>query len=261
MAKMKRRQSELVVERNSPIVTQIREIKGDHPFWGYRRTWAYLKYVNKLEINKKRVLRLMQKHDLLVKRDMKIKARRTPEKSKPKPEHPNQWWGIDMTKVMVNGFGWMYVVIVLDWYTKKITGYYTGLTCRSQHWLEALDMAINKQFPHGVRDQQLFLMSDNGSQPTSLSFMKASRGLNISQAFTSYNNPKGNADTERMFRTMKEELLWLREWTSPFELADELGKWIKYYNNNYLHSALGYKTPIKCEEEYQTSLITPLVTA
>jgi len=54
-------------------------------------------------------------------------------------------------------------------------------------------------------------MSDNGSQPTSLSFMKACSNLDIHQAFTSYNNPKGNADTERMMRTLKEELLWLRE--------------------------------------------------
>ena len=91
--------------------------------------------------------------------------------------------------------------------------------------------------------------------------MKACRELDISQAFTSYNNPKGNADTERIFRTMKEELLWLREWISPFELADALSNWVEYYNRDYLHSSLGYKSPIKFEEEYQNSLITQLVGA
>lgn len=90
--------------------------------------------------------------------------------------------------------------------------------------------------------------------------MKACRELNIHQAFTSYNNPKGNADTERVFRTMKEELLWLREWTSPFELADALGQWIRYYNGSYLHSALGYKSPIKFEEEYRNNQLTLLAT-
>lgn len=107
-------------------------------------------------------------------------------------------------------------------------------------------------------------MSDNGSQPTSLSFMKACRDMGIRQAFTSYNNPKGNADTERVFQTMKEELLWLREWTSPFELADALGNWIDGYNQSYLHSSLGYKTPIKVEEEYnnsRNSQVTQLVVA
>ena len=256
---MRRKVSQLIAERNAPFVERIEEIKAEHPFWGYRRTWAHLKYVDRLDVNKKRVLRLMRKHELLVKPDTRIRATRTPAKSKPKADRPNQWWGIDMTKVMVNGFGWMYLVIVLDWYTKKLVGYYAGMQCRSNHWLEALDMALNRQFPDGVRGKQLFLMSDNVSQPTSVSFMKACRELDINHAFTSYNNPKGNADTERMFRTMKEELLWLREWTSPFELADALGMWIPCYNGNYLHSALGYRAPSKFEEEYQNSQVTLLV--
>jgi putative transposase len=258
---MRRNESELISERNSPVVERIKALKGEHPFWGYRRIWANLKYVDNLAINKKRVLRLMQKHDLLVKPDTKLKAVRTPTRSKPKPDRPNQWWGIDMTKVMVNGFGWMYIVVVLDWYTKKIVGYYAGMECKTRHWLEALDMAVNRQFPDGAWGQQLFLMSDNGSQPTSVGFMKACHDMDIRQAFTSYNNPKGNADTERVFRTMKEELLWLKEWTSPFELADALGKWIEYYNVRYLHSSLGYKSPEKFEEEYQNSQATLLVTA
>jgi hypothetical protein len=77
----------------------------------------------------------LQKHDLLVKPNVKLKAIRTPTKSKPKPHRPNQWWGIDMTKAMINWFGWMYIVVVLDWYTKKIVGYYAGMQYRSKHWL------------------------------------------------------------------------------------------------------------------------------
>lgn len=245
-----RRESAATIARNLPVLERVKEIKGEHPFWGYRRMWAYLKYVDGLDINKKRVLRLMQRHDLLVKPDSKLKATRVSGRSKPRPSRPNQWWGIDMTKVMVNGFGWIYIAVVLDWYTKKIVGYYAGLQCRGKHWLEALDNAVNKQFPDGVRDNGLYLMSDNGSQPTSIGFMKSCRELNITQAFTSDNNPKGKADTERVFRTMKEELLWLREWTSPFELVDTLKQWVDYYNSSYLHSALGYKTPNIFEEEY-----------
>ncbi len=244
-----------------PEVERIIGIKAEHPFWGYRRVWAHLRYVNELEINKKRVLMLLRKHGLLVKPDRKLKANRTPGRSKPKPVRPNQWWGIDMSNVMVNSFGWMYIVVVLDRYSKKIVGYYAGMQCRGREWLEALDMAINRQFVEGVREKQLHLISDNGSQPTSMGFMKACREMDINQAFTSYGNPKGNADTERVFRTMKEELLWLREWNSPFTLADTLGVWVEYYNGHYLHSALGYKAPNKFEEEYINSQITLLVTA
>lgn len=253
-----RNESSKVLERNLPIVEMIRQIKSEHPFWGYRRTWAYLHFVLKMDINKKRVLRLMGKYDLLVKPNQRIKATRSPQKHKPRPDRPNQWWGIDMTKVMVEGFGWMYIVLVLDWYTKKIVGYYAGLQCTTRHWLEALDMGLNSQFKAGARDQGLHLMADNGCQPTAVSFMEACRTLGIDQAFTSYNNPKGNADTERVIRTMKEECLWLREWTNCFELADELKKWIDYYNHCYLHSTLEYRTPVQAEIDYFKEL-TPSI--
>jgi len=257
---MKRRTSASVMDRNLPIVERIKALKADHPFWGYRRIWAHLKYVSGLDINRKRILRLMREHKLLVKPNIRLKATRMPQRSKPRPNRPNEWWGIDMTKVMVEGFGWIYIVAVLDWYTKKIVGYYSGMECRARHWLRALDMAVNNQFPGGAYGQELKLMSDNGSQPTSLSFMKSCRAMGITQAFTSYNNPKGNADTERIFRTMKEELLWLREWQSPFELVDALSRWINSYNRYYLHSALGYRSPNKFEEEYWKNQLTLLNT-
>jgi len=104
-------------------------------------------------------------------------------------------------------------------------------------------------------------MSDNGSQPTSLGFMKACSNLEVEQVFTSYNNPKGNADTERMIRTMKEELFWLREWESEMELSLKLNKWVEYYNRNYLHSARGYRTPIQVELEYQKNTDGDLLNA
>jgi len=250
-----RKESNKVLERNLLVVEMIRQIKSENPFWGYRRTWAYLHFVKGLEINKKRVLRLMRRYDLLVKPNQRIKAIRTPQRSKPRPDRPNQWWGIDMTKVKVGSFGWMYIVLVLDWYTKKIVGYYAGVQCATRHWLEALDMGVNNQFKTGARDQGLHLMSDNGCQPTAVSFMQSCRALGIDQAFTSYNNPKGNADTERLIRTLKEELLWLREWENLFELVDELKKWTVYYNQSYLHSALGYKPPAQAEAEYYKELI------
>lgn len=93
-------------------------------------------------------------------------------------------------------------------------------------------------------------MSDNGSQPTSVAFMRACSTLGVHQAFTSYNNPKGNADTERFIRTLKEELLWLREWRSPTELAEAVEAWLEEYNGHYLHSALDYRSPRQVEQEW-----------
>jgi putative transposase len=96
-------------------------------------------------------------------------------------------------------------------------------------------MAVNCQLPDGARGQGVSLMSDNGCQPTSLAFMQACATLEIHQAFPSYNNPKGNADTERCMRILKEECLWLHEWTCPLVLVSALKAWIDDYNEHYLH--------------------------
>ena len=78
-----------------------------------------------------------------------------------------------MTKVLGEGFGWVCIVLVLDWYTKKIVGYYAGAQCTTQHWLAASDVAVNRQCPSGVSAQGSSLVSDNGCQPTSIAFMGA----------------------------------------------------------------------------------------
>ena len=75
--------------------------------------------------------------------------------------------------------------------------------------------------------------------------------MGVKQIFTSYNNPKGNAETERAIRTVKEELFWLREWQGVQQVEDALKKWVKTYNKTYLHSSLGYKTPEWVEANFK----------
>jgi transposase InsO family protein len=258
---LRRQRSLQVVQRDDELLPRIQALKAEHPFWGYRRIWASLRYVEPRWVNKKRILRLLREQQLLVTPNLRLKAKRTPTGSQPRPTQPNEWWGIDMTKVLVEGFGWVYIVIVLDWYTKKIVGFYTGTPCTARHWLMALDMAVQGQCPDGAQGHSVSLMSDHGCQPTSRAFMEACRILGIQQAFTSDNNPKGNADTERVMRTVKEECLWLQEWTCPFALGSALEHWITYDNEHYLHSTLGYKPPRQFEREYYSRRSTPFVAA
>jgi putative transposase len=185
------------------------------PFWGYRRIWAYRRFVEHRPVNQKRMLRLRREYPRLVPPNLRLKARRPPTRSQPKPTTPPEWWGIDMTKVMGAGFGWLSIVVVLDWYTKKIVGYETDLRCTTQQWLVALDRAVNRQFPDGARGRGWCLMSDHGCQSTSAAFMHACSTLGVHQAFTSDNNPKGKAETERVMRTLNEACLGRHEWTSP----------------------------------------------
>jgi transposase InsO family protein len=238
----------LVKERNTKILERMKELKSEHPCWGYRRIWAYLHYRDKILLNKKRIYRVMKEEQLLVTQTRHLRANRTPMRPKPKADRPNQFWGTDMTKVMIPSFGWLYLVVVLDWYTKKIVGYSLGIQSKATDWLDALNMAVNNQFPDGVREhQQLMLVSDNGSQPTSERFMKECSVLGIKQIFASFNNPKGNADTERFMRTIKEDLVWPNDFGSVSEFQSRLKLWIENYNTDYPHSSIGYKTP--CEFE------------
>lgn len=173
-------------QQNLPILDRIQALKSEHPFWGYRRIWAYLRYREGLDINKKRIYRLMKENNLLVSKNIRLKACRRPLKAKPRSNRPNHIWGIDMTKVMVAHWGWRYLHIVLDWYTKKIVGYNLSWQSKTRDWLDALEKAVNQQFSDGARDKEsLFLVSDNGSQPTSVGFMAASNVLEIKQIFAS----------------------------------------------------------------------------
>lgn len=189
----------------------------------------------------------MKENNLLVKQKV-YKAKRTPTRSKPKPTRPNQWWGIDMTKFLVNSVGWVYLVIVLDWYTRKIIGYNIGIQSKTPDWLAALQMAVTNQCPNGAREYHLHLMSDNGSQPTSTTFMNACKTLCIEQAFTSYNNPKGNANTERAIRTIKEDCIWVNEWDIFEDVEPAIQQWIHDYNYLYPHSMLNDLSPVEFEQ-------------
>jgi putative transposase len=158
---------------------------------------------------------------------------------------------MDMTKFIIPGLGWAYLVVVLDWFSRKVLGWQLSLRCRTQEWRDALEDAMLQEFPHGGRGPGLKLVSDNGCQPCSRSFLKVTATLDIEQIFTSFNNPRGNAETERFMRTLKEELLWLEEFAGLDEVHEKLSLWIDFYNTRYLHSALGYKSPQEYERLYQ----------
>ena len=82
-------------------------------------------------VNEKRVRRVMKENGLMVSRSIH-KARRRSQRSKPRAERPRQYWGIDMTKFLISSVGWVYLVIVLDWFSKRIVGW--DISLRSMLW-------------------------------------------------------------------------------------------------------------------------------
>lgn len=243
---MKRRKSQSVIERNQVLLEQIKALKTDHPLWGYRRVWSYLKYRQGISVNKKRIYRLMKETGYLVTKNYKLKAKRHSARPKPRAERPNHFWGIDMTKIRMATWGWLYLVVVLDWHTKEIVGYSLGLQSKTEDWLMALNRAVNNRFPKGIKEslkEQLFLISDNGCQPTSQRFMQSCSILGLKQIFTTWSNPKGNSDTERVMRTIKEDLVWCYDWDNPFEFEIALNQWNERYNMDFPHQSLKNMTP------------------
>ena len=106
-AGVKRRSSLLVARRNAGVLPSIHALQAEPPCWGYRRVWADLRFVEKLPVNQKQILRLMQEHHRGVTPHVQLTAKRTPTRSKPRPTTPHEWWGIDMTTVVVEGSGWV----------------------------------------------------------------------------------------------------------------------------------------------------------
>lgn len=254
---MKRKRSQNRIELDNPIFEYIQRIKCEHPLWGYRRVWAYLRYRENIVVGKNRIYRLMSEASLLVKPDTKLKAKRFSAHKKPRAKVPNQFWGMDMTKVSLSSWGWVYVHIVIDWYSKEIIGYHLSTTSKTSDWLEALNHAVQTRFPGGIHSKKgkPKLITDNGCQPTSKSFMQSCSTLKIKQIFTTWNNPKGNADTERVFRTMKEDLVWTHDWNLPFEFQADLHAWILAYNTDFPHQSLAYNTPSQfCQKFFLSRL-------
>lgn len=243
---MRRRKSQSVIERNQVLLEQIKALKTDHPLWGYRRVWSYLKYRQGIAVNKKRVYRIMKEAGYLVTKNYKLKAKRHSTRPKPHAHRPNEFWGVDMTKIRMATWGWLYLVVVLDWCTKEIVGYSLGLQSKTEDWLMALNQAVNSRFPKGIKEslkERLFLISDNGCQPTSQRFMQSCSILGLKQIFTTWSNPKGNSDTERVMRTIKEDLVWCYDWDNPFEFEIVLNQWIEQYNTDFPHQSLKNMTP------------------
>lgn len=234
-------------EKDRELLEHIKEIKLRFPAWGYRRVRALLKKRLKTPLNRKKIYRLMRRATLLV--DVKHhKAKRTPQTKKPKATRKNEWWGTDMTKFYVNTVGWVYLVIVLDWYSRKIVGFSFGRVPNTDLWLQGLHMAVQNECPLGARAYGLSMMSDNGSQPTSGKYEKELETLGFTHVTTSYNNPKGNAETERVIRTIKEDGIWPYEFETITEAIEVVTQQITFYNTEYPHSALGELSPVEFEQ-------------
>jgi len=172
------------------------------------------------------------------------KPKRPKRVEKMRPVEPNRGWQIDMTSFVLSYMTTLYLVLVTDCYTRKIVGWTLDRRCTAGEWVSALRMGLESQ---GLTSKELcrglVVRSDNGSQPCSKKFVEYLGKAGVRGQYTGYNAPDDNAYVERVIRTVKEEEVWPNLYDSLSEARAAIEDYINWYNNERIHSALGYLTP------------------
>jgi putative transposase len=211
------------------------------PFYGARKLVAWLKGKGQI-VNRKRVRRLMQL--------MGLKAiYRKPRTSKPGPGHkiypyllrglkitrPNQVWAADITYIPMQK-GFMYLVVIMDWYSRHILAWRLSNTLENDFCLEALREALRKGRPE-------IFNTDQGSQFTSQGFIAVLESQEIRVSMDGAGSYSDNLFVERFWRTLKYEEVYLKAYQDAREARTEIGRYIQFYNAERPHQALEYQTP------------------
>ena len=224
-------------------------LKEHKPTWGIRRVRAWIRKALEIPIGRKRTARLLREEDLLCERLKRRQGRR--EKPMTKAKAPNQLWAMDQTQFNLSSGSVVYLMVVLDTFTRCLVGWHLSFRCRSEEWLQALDNAVAGQFPEGVRGQDLRLRLDNGCQPTSRSFQKALKILDIHPEWTSYNSPKQNAHVERVIGTLKSDWLWLHDCETHEQAKTLVTRAVDEYNQEHPHSSLQFLSPMEFSRAWE----------
>ena len=220
---------------------RIDEIYTGCPFYGSRKITASLRR-DGWTINRKRVQFCMREMGItgvcpgpnLSKRDQEHKV--YPYLlSGVAPDCPNHVWGIDITYIRLEA-GWMYLVAVLDWFSRYVVSWELDQTLEIGFVLSAVERALSRATP-------VIWNSDQGSHFTSPRYtdMLELRGVRISM--DGKNRAIDNIFTERLWRTVKYEEVYLKGYDSPRAARHGLSEYFKFYNQERLHQSLGYLTP------------------
>lgn len=150
--------------------------------------------------------------------------------------HPNQVWSTDITYLRTSG-GFMYLVAVVDWFSRKILSWRISNSMSVDFCCEALEEAI---YRYGVPE---IFNSDQGSQFTSDEFTKVLVSNSIRISMDGRGRAYDNIFIERFWRTLKYEWLYMNSYDSIRELKAGLRSYLEFYNSKRIHQSLGYKTP------------------
>ena len=222
---------------------KIRWVGLKYPFYGYSKTAELLKR-NGNHIGYRKVRRLRKQlgiKALYPKPKLSI-ARRDHHKypyllKDVDIDHPNAVWASDITFVHVKGKGWIYLVAVIDWYSRYIISHQVSTTMDSDFCVQALQDALDTNHKPGIFN------TDQGSQFTSNQFVGVLSDNNIRISMDSKGRCLDNIIIERFWRSLKYEEVFLNEYETVDEAKQAINRYIKFYNTERMHQSLNYATP------------------
>ncbi len=220
---------------------------------GYRMIRALLRRRYGLIVSRKTVNRVMRDLGLTQPR-VRRRPLRPKRVERMRPRRPNQAWQIDMTSFQRSDLRPVYLVTIVDCYTRQLVGWHASDRCRASDWSSAVRMALESRgLTTKASCSGLVLRSDNGAQPCSKLFVEFLGKHGVRGQYTGYNAPDDNAYVERVIRTLKEEEIWCSDYDSLSEARNAIADYIGYYNQERLHSSLDYQTPDEVNEAYQAT--------
>lgn len=220
------------------------------PFYGYRRMTVWFRRSG-ITVNGKRVRRLM--------REMGLEAiYPKPNLSKPNKQHlkfpyllrgveiseRDQVWSTDITYIRLRG-GFIYLLAIMDWHSRFVLEFVVSNSLESSVFVEALKRAM-------ARDRPGIFNSDQGSQFTSVEWLRVLQDKGVRISMDGRGRCFDNIFVERLWRTVKYEEVYLKEYADVWQAEESLERYFYFYNHERPHQSLGDKTPAQIY--YQQSL-------
>ncbi len=222
---------------------RIDAIYTEQPFYGSRRICNALQEEG-FQIGRDAVRQFM--------REMGLEAiYPKPDLSKPAPEHkvypyllrgvrsayPDHIWGIDITYIRLQR-SWMYLVAILDWYSRYIVSWELSETLEIGFVLICVDRALTQAVP-------TIFNSDQGSHFTSPHCVERVQKAGAQVSMDARGRALDNIFTERLWRTIKYEHVYLADYAFPREARQGIGRYLRFYCEERPHQSLDYRRPIE----------------
>lgn len=230
------------------VMNRIDEIYTAHPFFGSRRI------AHEIGVNRKQIQRLMREmglEALYPKPNLSKNANQHPVYPYllrgVTADHPNHIWGTDITYIRMHQ-GFLYLVAFLDWYSRYVLSWRLSTTLTTDFVLEAAHEALAVGTPEITN-------SDQGVQFTSVDYLSIWDTDKTKISMDGRGRAMDNIFTERLWRSVKYEEVYLKEYTSVFEAKESIGKYFHFYNYERGHQSHQYKIPAEIYYERRKNLV------